>query len=133
MDKTLRRYYNLPIGEVIRHLFSNDPSSRPEQIPRRRELNAEFHLSICRASGRRYLVRLIESLWKWFPSAMLYEGMLRQIESIHYRAEASSHSSRAGRRFLGHFLRCSCGYCVIFLPGQLLQLIYFRTFQTGFS
>ena len=50
-------------------------------------MNAEFHLSICRASGRRYLVRLIESLWKWFPSAMLYEGMLRQKELLPARLE----------------------------------------------
>ena len=61
--------------------------TEPEQISRRRELNAEFHLSICRASGRRYLVRLIESLWKWFPSAMLYEGMLRQKELLPARLE----------------------------------------------
>ena len=56
--------------------------TEPEQISRRRELNAEFHLSICRASGRRYLVRLLESLWKRFPSVMLYEGMLRQKELL---------------------------------------------------
>jgi DNA-binding GntR family transcriptional regulator len=61
--------------------------TEPEQISRRRELNAEFHLSICRASGRRYLVRLIESLWKWFPSVMLYEGMLRQKELLPARME----------------------------------------------
>ncbi len=49
-----------------------------EQMGLRRELNTEFHLSICRASGHRYLVHQIESLWSWFPSVMLYEGMRRQ-------------------------------------------------------
>jgi DNA-binding GntR family transcriptional regulator len=58
-----------------------------DKIGRRRRLNAEFHQSICRASGRRYLVRLIESLWKWFPSVILYEGMLRQKELLPARLE----------------------------------------------
>ena len=49
-----------------------------DQMGLRRELNTEFHLSICRASGHRYLVHQIESLWSWFPSVMLYEGMRRQ-------------------------------------------------------
>ena len=49
-----------------------------EQMGLRRELNTEFHLSICRASRHRYLVHQIESLWRWFPSVMLYEGMRRQ-------------------------------------------------------
>lgn len=58
-----------------------------DQIGRRRRLNAEFHQSICRSSGRRYLVRLTESLWKWFPSVILYEGMLRQKELLPARLE----------------------------------------------
>jgi len=51
-----------------------------EEMPLRRELNTTFHLAICRASGHRYLVRQVESLWAWFPSVMLYEGMRRQKE-----------------------------------------------------
>jgi len=58
-----------------------------EEISRRRVLNTEFHLLICKASRRRYLVRLIEALWKWFPSVMLYEGMLRQKELFPIRSE----------------------------------------------
>ena len=53
-----------------------------DQIARRRQLNAEFHLSICQASGRQYLVRLLETLWRWFPSVILYEGTLRQEELL---------------------------------------------------
>jgi DNA-binding GntR family transcriptional regulator len=49
-----------------------------EQMSRRRQLNTEFHLTICRASGHRYLTRQVEALWTWFPSVMLYEGMRRQ-------------------------------------------------------
>ncbi len=48
------------------------------QMDRRRALNTEFHLAISRASGHRFLARQIESLWNWFPSVMLYEGMRRQ-------------------------------------------------------
>jgi DNA-binding GntR family transcriptional regulator len=51
-----------------------------EQMARRRELNDEFHLAVCRASGHRYLIRQVEALWSWFPSVMLYEGMRRQEE-----------------------------------------------------
>ena len=58
-----------------------------DQMAKRRELNAEFHLSICRASGRQYLVRLLEAVWSWFPSVMLYEGMFRQEELLLARLE----------------------------------------------
>ena len=58
-----------------------------DQIARRRQLNTEFHLSICQASGRRYLVRLLEMLWRWFPSVMLYEGAFRQEELLPARMD----------------------------------------------
>jgi len=58
-----------------------------DQIARRRQLNTEFHLSICQASGRRYLVRLLEMLWRWFPSVMLYEGAFRQEELLSARMD----------------------------------------------
>lgn len=51
-----------------------------DQMPLRRALNTEFHLTICRASERRYLLHQVESLWAGFPSVMLYEGMRRQEE-----------------------------------------------------
>jgi DNA-binding GntR family transcriptional regulator len=53
-----------------------------DQIARRRQLNDKFHLSICRASGRQYLIRLLETLWRWFPSVILYEGAFRQEELV---------------------------------------------------
>ncbi len=58
-----------------------------DQMARRRQLNAEFHLSICQASGRQYLVRLLEMLWRWFPSVVLYEGAFRQEELFLARAD----------------------------------------------
>jgi DNA-binding GntR family transcriptional regulator len=54
--------------------------TREEQMAKRRELNTEFHLTICRASNHRYLIRQIEAMWVWFPSTMSYEGMRRQEE-----------------------------------------------------
>jgi DNA-binding GntR family transcriptional regulator len=51
-----------------------------DQMAQRRLLNTDFHLTICRASGHRYLSRQVEALWSWFPSVMLYEGMRRQEE-----------------------------------------------------
>jgi DNA-binding GntR family transcriptional regulator len=61
-----------------------------EQMEKRRQLNTEFHLTICRASARRYLVRQVETLWGWFPSVMLYEGMRRQEELSPVRLERES-------------------------------------------
>jgi len=58
-----------------------------DQMACRRQLNTEFHLSICQASGRQYLVRLLEMLWRWFPSVVLYEGAFRQEELLLARAD----------------------------------------------
>jgi len=77
--------------EELNHLENilneSDRCTDPEQIARRRELNMEFHISISRASRRDYLIRLVELVWKWFPSVMLYEGMLRQRELLPKRLE----------------------------------------------
>lgn len=74
--------------EKLREILKeSEKCANEEEISRRRVLNTEFHLLICKASRRRYLVRLIETLWKWFPSVMLYEGMLRQKELLPIRAE----------------------------------------------
>ncbi|MBN1317004.1 MAG: GntR family transcriptional regulator [Anaerolineales bacterium] len=82
------------LKQLKQNLVEVEKSTRPEQISRRRELNAEFHLSIYRACGRRYLVRLIELLWKLFPSVMLYEGMLRQKELLPDRLEREMQEHR---------------------------------------
>ena len=66
-----------------------------DQIARRRQLNDEFHLSICRASGRQYLVRLLETVWRWFPSVMLYEGAFRQEELLSVRMDREMREHRA--------------------------------------
>ncbi len=66
-----------------------------DQMAQRRELNTDFHLSICRASGHRYLVHQVESLWRWFPSVMLYEGMRRQEELSPARLERESQEHQA--------------------------------------
>ena len=78
-DKELERLENI--------LNESDQCTDPERIARRRELNMEFHITICQASRRDYLVRLVELAWKWFPSVMLYEGMLRQRELLPKRLE----------------------------------------------
>jgi DNA-binding GntR family transcriptional regulator len=67
------------LKEILREL---EGYTSQEQIARRRQLNAEFHLCISQASGRQYLVRLLETLWRWFPSVILYEGTLRQEELL---------------------------------------------------
>ena len=69
--------------------------TRQEQMAERRRLNAEFHLSICRASGRRFLIHQVEALWNSFPSVMLYEGMRRQETLALERLERESREHHA--------------------------------------
>ncbi len=72
------RISDADLGRLRHNVREAAGYTAPEQMARRRQLNTEFHLTVCRASGRRYLVRQIETLWGWFPSVMLYEGMRRQ-------------------------------------------------------
>ena len=58
-----------------------------DQMAERRELNKEFHLTICRASNHQYLIRQIEAMWVGFPSSMSYEGMRRQEDLSQERLE----------------------------------------------
>lgn len=76
-------------------LKESEQCANDEEISVRRVLNTEFHLAICQASGRRYLLHLIETLWKWFPSVMLYEGMLRQKSLLPARLAREDEEHRA--------------------------------------
>ena len=72
------------LKENLREL---DKCTSQDQMTRRRQLNDEFHLSIWRASGRKYLIRLLETLWGCFPGVMLYEGTFRQEELLPARMD----------------------------------------------
>jgi len=70
--------------------------TRPDQMTERWQLNAEFHLSICRASGRRYLIHQVEMLWRWFPNAILYEGEMserRELLPAYLERETRAHKA----------------------------------------
>ena len=67
-------------AELEQNLHEAALCTQPEQMSRRRQLNDEFHMTICHASEHRYLIRQLDALWDWFPSVMLYEGMRRQEE-----------------------------------------------------
>jgi len=84
-DETLER-----LKENLREAKGHLDETR---ITRRRELNAEFHRAICQASGRKYLLRLLEALWSWFPAVMLYEAVLRkkQLSPTHSEREMREH------------------------------------------
>jgi len=75
------------LEQLRENLNEAEGYAEQDQMARRRELNTDFHLSICRASGRQYLIRLLETLWSWFPSVILYEGMSRQKELLPARLE----------------------------------------------
>ncbi|HIC89860.1 MAG TPA: GntR family transcriptional regulator [Anaerolineae bacterium] len=44
----------------------------PESVPRAREANREFHEIVIRASGRRFLIRILRQIWDWIDPMMLY-------------------------------------------------------------
>ncbi|HSJ55481.1 MAG TPA: GntR family transcriptional regulator, partial [Anaerolineae bacterium] len=75
------------LGYLRRNLEEATQYTAQHQMSKRREMNDMFHLTISRASDRQYLARLIEALWSWFPSFMLYEGMYRQEAFLPARLE----------------------------------------------
>jgi len=83
------------LEKLARNLDEAAQYTRPEQMGRRRDLNTEFHLTICRASNHRYLTRQAETMWSWFPSTILYEGMRRQQELSPSRLERENREHRA--------------------------------------
>jgi len=94
------RISDMEIEKLKRNLDEAGKYSQQEQMSRRRDLNTEFHLVICRASNHRYLIRQIESMWSWFPSTLLYEGMRRQEELSRSRLERENREHRAILRAL---------------------------------
>ena len=88
------------LDKLKRNLEEADLYTQQDQMPRRRFLNTEFHLTICRASNHRYLIRQTETMWSWFPSTILYEGMRRQQELSHSRLERENKEHRAILRAL---------------------------------
>jgi DNA-binding GntR family transcriptional regulator len=73
------------LEQLTGNLHEAAACTHPNTWDRRRRLNTLFHLTICRASGHRYLVHQVEALWDWFPSIILYEGMRRQQEQAEGR------------------------------------------------
>jgi DNA-binding GntR family transcriptional regulator len=44
--------------------------TRPEDLPRYRELNRRFHTRIAEIAGRPYLLRLLQQLWSAYPTML---------------------------------------------------------------
>lgn len=51
-------------------------------MPNRRSLNREFHMTICVSTGNGTLARIYEILWNRFPDWMFYEGLHKDPDSI---------------------------------------------------
>ena len=83
------------VAQLKQNLREAANCTNPDQMARRRELNDEFHLTICHASDHRYLTRQLDSLWDWFPGVMLYEGMRRQEELSAARLARENEEHRA--------------------------------------
>jgi len=83
------------LAELKKNLSEAVRYTETDQMEKRRELNTDFHLRICRASGHRYLIRQVEAMWIWFPSTMLYEGMRRQESLSQKRLQRETREHRA--------------------------------------
>ena len=64
-------------------------------MPSRRQLNREFHRTICRAYGCATLSRLLEIVWNKFPDWMFYEGLYRHPASLQPRLQREIEEHRA--------------------------------------
>ncbi|MGD0611377.1 MAG: GntR family transcriptional regulator [Anaerolineales bacterium] len=83
------------LDELRKNLDKAVQYTEPDQMEKRRMLNTDFHLRICRASNHRYLIRQVEAMWVWFPSTMLYEGMRRQEALSQKRLRRENREHRA--------------------------------------
>lgn len=83
------------LDELKKNLDESEHYTEPDQMEKRRKLNTEFHLNICRACSHHYLIRQVEAMWVWFPSTMLYEGMRRQEALSQERLQRENREHRA--------------------------------------
>jgi DNA-binding GntR family transcriptional regulator len=83
------------LDDLQKNLDESVHYTEPDQMEKRRKLNTEFHLNICRACNHHYLIRQVEAMWVWFPSTMLYEGMRRQEALSQKRLQRENREHRA--------------------------------------
>jgi DNA-binding GntR family transcriptional regulator len=83
------------LDDLKKNLDESAGYTQPDQMEKRRMLNTEFHLNICRACKHQYLLRQVEAMWVWFPSTMLYEGMRRQETLSQKRLQRENQEHRA--------------------------------------
>jgi DNA-binding GntR family transcriptional regulator len=86
---------NQELDGLQKNLDESASYTEPDQMEKRRFLNTEFHLNICRACKHQYLLRQVEAMWVWFPSTMLYEGMRRQETLSQKRLQRENQEHRA--------------------------------------
>jgi DNA-binding GntR family transcriptional regulator len=82
--------------EELQRLFGEMESQVTlADLPRARELNREFHLSVVRAAGDGMLLRLYSIVSNSFPDWMLYEAMFRHPELLASSLETEGAEHRA--------------------------------------
>ncbi len=59
------------LKELHQQMITSEAANKRENLPQIRDLNRQFHQVIIEASGRPYLVRVLHTIWTWFP-AMLW-------------------------------------------------------------
>jgi DNA-binding GntR family transcriptional regulator len=59
----------------------------PESVDRAREANREFHETAIRASGRRFLIRILRQIWDWMDPMMLYGRTLGMEQGAEIRTK----------------------------------------------
>lgn len=59
----------------------------PESVGPAREANREFHEIVIRASGRRFLIRILRQIWDWMDPMMLYGRTLGMDQGAEIRTK----------------------------------------------
>jgi DNA-binding GntR family transcriptional regulator len=75
-------------------------TSDPESVDRAREANREFHEIAIQASGRRFLIQILNQVWDWFDPLILYARTLTTQEGASIRERLGEADRRQHTRLL---------------------------------
>jgi len=75
-------------------------SPDPESVESAREANREFHAIAIQASGRRFLIQVLNQIWDWFDPLILYARTLTSEEGSDIRQRLGEADRRQHTRLL---------------------------------
>jgi DNA-binding GntR family transcriptional regulator len=75
------------LAQMQEILSTSIVNADPESVGRAREANREFHEIVIRASGRRFLIRILRQIWDWIDPMMLYGRTLGMEQGAEIRTK----------------------------------------------